>query len=92
MSLMNNLLFRVTKLKSILFKLMTLWLVNCYYTRLEQVPSRLEQNDCTLYMFVGWQHLVSCLQFNVNDQFELASPRDKAMRFVLVACWVIMTI
>lgn len=89
---MNNLLFRVTKVKSILFKLLTLWLVNCYYTRLEQVPSRLDQNDGALYIFVGWQHLVSCLPFNVHDQLELASPKDKAIRFVLVACWAIMTI
>ena len=84
----QNKVVKGLKLKNILFKFLTLWLVQFYYSQMENVEERLLQNDNTLWGFLVWQHLIACIPFDYYDQLYVT--KDKVFRVILVVCLGLM--
>lgn len=77
-------LVKYLQLISLGHKFFTIFLVYFYYSEIEGVPSfeRLSQNDETIFIFLFWQHIASCLPLKFDTQRE-SHKKSEIILFVM---------
>lgn len=64
----------------------TLYLVSYFYSHICGIPSRLSQNDSTLYTFLTWQHIILCFPMPIDR------TQNKCMTAVTIIVLAVMSL